>query len=239
MELGHAQSLSYPSMLAVIERLHRGIGRYGFVGCVCRGALLAEQWLSRLAYLDQRHIWYQLDLSHERSLSMLPAELELVRASTDELSLLEQLPTIGLFEAHRRLVSGADLWIVRKGQQAVFSCWTFHDRMPVFAAHGGWLELPKNIVGLEDSVKSPAYRGRAIAPGAWSTIADVLAHEGVTGILTKIEESNLTCRRSIEKVGFRAVASMRLVQILARAHVRIQPTVECDTSAFLVTHLVH
>lgn len=229
----------YQSMSAVIEQMHRGICRYGFTGCVCRVASLAGQWLVGLTHTDQRHVWYYLNLSHERPLIMLPAELEFVRAGTDELPYLEQLPTIGLFEARRRLASGADLWIIREGQQAVFSCWTFHAQMPVLAARGGSLELPRGTVGLEDSVKSPAYRGRAIAPGAWSTIAAALAREGVVGILTKIEESNLTCRRSIEKVGFRAVASMRLVRTLAKSHVQIRPDAEGDISAFLTTHLAH
>ena len=233
------QSLSCQSMSAVIKQMHRGICRYGFTGCICRVASLAGQWIVSLTHADQRHVWYHLDLSHERPLIILPVGLGIVRAGTDELPLLEQFPTIGLFEARRRLASGTDLWIVREGQQPVFACWTFHDRMPVLAAHGGWLELPKGIVGLEDSVKSPAYRGRAIAPGAWATIADILTREGVTGILTKIEETNLTCRRSIEKVGFRAVASMRLVRTLAKSHVQCQPDAEGDVPAFLTAHLTH
>ena len=89
----------YQSMSAVIEQMHRGICRYGFTGCVCRVASLAGQWLVGLTHTDQRHVWYYLNLSHERPLIMLPAELEFVRAGTDELPYLEQLPTIGLFEA--------------------------------------------------------------------------------------------------------------------------------------------
>src|SRR5439155_383197 len=68
----------------------------------------------------------------------------------------------------------------------------------------------------------PAYRGRAVAPAAWSAIADSLAHERATAILTKVEEANLPCRRAIEKVGFRAAGVMRLRRIVGRPRVTVE-----------------
>src|SRR5439155_6288768 len=131
-------------------------------------------------------------------------------------------------EARRRLASGVEPWIVRKGQQAVFSCWIFREGMPVFAARRGWLDLPRGVVGLEDLVKSPAYRGQAIASGALSTIAGALRHEGMTTILTKTEEWNGPCRRALEEVGFKAAAHMSMTRVFTMPHVEIQPDAERD-----------
>ena len=62
---------------------------------------------------------------------------------------------------------------------------------------------------LEDSVTSSAYRGRSVAPAAWSQIADSLEQAGVESIITKIDENNVPSRRAVEKVGFREIATMR------------------------------
>jgi hypothetical protein len=59
----------------------------------------------------------------------------------------------------------------------------------------------------------------------------------VTAILTKVEESNRTCRRALEKAGFWAVASMSMTRVLTRPHVQIRPHAERDVPPFLVAHL--
>ncbi len=223
--------------MSLSERARRGVTRYGLVGSIWRTAVIAGRMAGRVPYLRERHVWYRLDLAPERPRIDLPVGLELVRAGADELPLLERLETIGFLEARRRLASGAELWIVREGRQTVFSCWIFHDRMPVFAARDGGLDLPHGMVGLEDSIKSSAYRGRAVASGAWSTIADALSREGVTTILTKVEESNRTCTRSLEKVGFRPVASMSLVRVWLLPRVKVSLQGGDGASAFLIERL--
>jgi len=230
-------SLMWRSGTEAIERIERGLRRHGLCGSVRLVASLAGKLAGRLLYLHQRHIWYELDLDRERPLIALPPELELVRGSMDDLPLLEQLPTISLIEARRRLASGAEPRILRKGQQAVFSCWIFHDGMPVFAARRGWIDLPRGVVGLEDVVTSPSYLGQAIASGALSTIAGALRREGMTAILTKTEESNGPCRGALEKVGFQAAAYMSLVRVATRPRVEIQPVFARDVFEFLVAQL--
>lgn len=219
------------------ERVRRAVRRYGLGGCIRRATMWACRAAGRALYLRERHVWYRLDLASARPRFGFHRKFELVRASRNELPLLEQLETVGLPEAERRFASGAELWIVKDGAHAAFSCWIFRSRVPVLAASGGWLTLPVGTVCLEDSVTAPRYRGLGIAPAAWSGVADSLAQEGIEAIVTKVEEQNKPCRRSIERVGFRLVASMNLARVCMRSHVDVILQEIESTSAFLAERL--
>jgi hypothetical protein len=91
-------------------------------------------------------------------------------------------------------------------------------------------------VGLDDSAVSPAFRGRAIAPACWAAVAGALGALGVEAIVTKIEETDLPCRRAIEKVGFRAVASMQMSRIGGHARVALHLH-DQSTAGFLSAQL--
>ncbi|MFL6712322.1 MAG: GNAT family N-acetyltransferase [Sulfurifustis sp.] len=222
---------------AITERLRAAVGRYGAVGAVVRAARLAAWAAGRALYLRERHVWYRLDLGSPRPRFDLRPGLELMRAGAADLPLLEQLETVGRAEAQRRLAGGADLWMVRNGNDALFACWIFRGRMPVLAAPGGWLALPARTVGMEDSIANPRYRGTGVAPAAWSTLADHLARAGVAAIVTKVEEQNTPCRRSIEKAGFRIVAGMYLRRICMRPRVQMTAHDTPPSCAFLLESL--
>ncbi len=226
-------SLEGQGATEAVARIRRGLRRHGLGGSI----RLAVALLARLAYLEESHVWYLLDVGGELPRIALPPGMEIVRAREEEdLALLDQLPTVSRREARRRLAGGADLWLVRDGARAVFACWIFRNRTPALAARGGWLELPRGIVGLEDSITSPAYRGRGIAPAGYSAIASALACERVGAILTKIEPANFPVRRALEKVGFRAVAAMRLRRIGGRSRVDVELN-ETSDAALLVERL--
>jgi GNAT superfamily N-acetyltransferase len=152
---------------------------------------------------------------------------------------LKQIPAVGFSESLRRLSAGGDLWTVYEMDRAVFSCWIFRNRTPVFAARDGWLDLPPETVCLEDSMTLSSYRGKGIASATWSEIAAVLAHEGVSRIITKIEEQNGSARRGVEKTGFREVASMQFVRFGPASHVEVQPQGGSGVAEFLVERLAH
>jgi RimJ/RimL family protein N-acetyltransferase len=105
---------------------------------------------------------------------------------------------------------GAALWIVTEGDRLAFACWIFRDRTPVWAARGGALELPGDIGCLGDSHASPDFRGRGVAPAAWSGIADHYQGVGLRALMTKVAEDNQPSRRAVEKAGFRAAARMHV-----------------------------
>ncbi len=107
-----------------VGRIRRGLRRHGVGGSL----RLAWALLARLAYLEESHVWYLLDLRGDRPRVGLPSALEVVRATEDELPLLAELPTVGPREARQRLAAAADLWLVRDADRAVFACWTFPDR---------------------------------------------------------------------------------------------------------------
>jgi L-amino acid N-acyltransferase YncA len=151
--------------------------------------------------------------------------------------LLDALPTIGAHEARRRRAAGADLWFMREGACAAFACWIFRHRTPMLAARNGWLTLPPFTVCLEDSVTSPAYRGRGLASAAWLGIARDLQDEHLGAIITKVAEDNTASRRAVEKAGFEPVAMMTLTRRGRRSQVELQPYQVDSLTTFLVTAL--
>lgn len=201
------------------SRLVRVVRRRG----VAQTIGFAASQVVRMAYLREAHIWYALNLLGSHPSLALPEGFRLFRAEPVNLPLLAQLPTVGPHEGSRRLQAGADLWLVVEGPAVAFSCWTFHHRLPAIAARHGSIELPPHTVGLEDSVTGSAYRGRGLAPAAWSMVAAIVADDGIETMVTKIEENNLPCRRAIEKAGFRAVASMDLERIGGVSRIALRP----------------
>src|SRR5258706_5887545 len=120
--------------MTLVSRVQRAVSRHGVRSAVQRVLMITRRTIGRSLYLHERHVWYLLDLAHDRFRLALPKRFTLVRADEAELPFLYQLPTVGLHEAQRRLAAGADLWLVLDGERAVFSCWIFRHPMPVLAA---------------------------------------------------------------------------------------------------------
>ena len=139
----------------------------------------------------------------------------------DQLSRSKEVPLVSPDGAMQRIQEGA-LWMVLEGRRLAFACWIFHDSAPVSAARDGRLVLAPEIVCLEDSVASPGFRGRRIAPAAWSGIADWLQQGGTRSIITKIEENNALTRRAIAKRGYREIATMHFRRVVLRQHSTVQ-----------------
>jgi GNAT superfamily N-acetyltransferase len=226
------QSIAEP-----FARIERGVRRFGVGGSLARAAALAWETARHCVYLRERHLWYALDLHESRPSVALPDGFTLTRARKADLALLEGLPTIGRSEGARRLADGADLWLVLDGDQAAFACWIFRERTPVLAARGGWLPLPAGTVCLEDSVTAAAYRGRGLAPAAWSAIAAQLSHENIAIMLTKVAEENAASRRAVEKAGFQSTAIMSLRRVGGRSRVDVSPCHPGSVFAFLAAAL--
>jgi RimJ/RimL family protein N-acetyltransferase len=179
-----------------VARALEVIARYGVAGTARR----ASKKLTRLAYLREEHLWYELRPADDRPRRTLEPPLALtVRQESPD----------------------AQIWHVVEDEREAFSCWIYRRRTPVLAAAGGWLELPESTVCLEDSVTAPEYRGRGIAPTAWSAIADELSREGVERMVTKVEVVNTPSRKAVEKAGFREVALQRLTRVGGRKQLQI------------------
>lgn len=211
----------------------KAVRRHGVVGSLVHALEHAKHQASRIPYLRERHVWYRLDLPFTAAPPPLPQGMYLQHAGHDELPLLQPLDTVGRFEAECRLSAGADLWMVRDGAVAACSFWIFWDQSPVLAAAHGWMPLPEGTVCLEDSVTAPAYRGRGLAPAAWARVAARLSEQGVSSIITKIEEQNTPSRRAVEKIGFREVAVMDLERVWMMRHVEVNPRVDDMAARFL------
>jgi hypothetical protein len=174
-----------------------------------------------MAYLREEHTWWQQDLD-ARPRFELAEGLRFVRATpadTGAVAALGQDPAM----AQDRLAEGNDLWLVFDGDRPLFACYTFRQTAPVMAASGGELDLPDGAACLEDSLASPAARGRGIAPATWTLVGDTLREEGFKALVTKVETSNKSSNRAVEKVGFRPIASMEHERVVMRRHTAVEP----------------
>lgn len=207
--------------------------RHGVAGSLRRALRIVAGPLRHRLYLQERHIWYRLDLAVVRPHPPLPTGFALDRTDAAGLGFLERLESVGRREARRRLAGGADLWLLQEAGRAAFCCWIFRARTPVLAARGGWLQLPAGTACLEDSFTATDYRGRGLAPAVWSRVADALASQGLSALITKVAEDNLPSRRAVEKAGFQAVALMRLARLGPRTHVDVRPLGAARGAAYL------
>jgi len=213
-------------------RLGRAARQLGLRGTI----KLAVLKLGRLAYLREAHVWYRMDLARDFQCLKRPRGLELIRGGASALRLFEELPDARRREIRRHLAQGADLWVAQQGGRVVLSCWCFHKRAPALSTRRRWIDLPPATVGL-DAAAGPhdAWSPECVA-GAWSALAEALAEEGAEALVIKVEETNLPCRRAIETVGFRAVASMQLSRIGGHARVALHLH-ERGTTGFLSAQL--
>jgi RimJ/RimL family protein N-acetyltransferase len=163
-------------------------------------------------FLREQHVWYQLDLAGDRPRRDLIDGVRLLRAGDDELHYVEEFGRY-VEEARERRAAGNDLWVALEGGQPLFACWTFRTDTPVYAAEGGWLQLPERTACLEDSVTSPLARGKGIAPASWCSIADALGQENFDVLITKVATDNAPSRKAVEKAGFREIAVMDMTRI--------------------------
>ena len=219
------------------ELTKHSIRRHGLIGCARKALHTAQRVMRNAHYLHESHVWYRLDLRRKLPPAQLPMGLELVQGGVEQFMLLESLETVGRREALRRLATGTDLWIVRAGTQPIFCCWIFHRTAPLLAAPGGRLTLPSGSVALEDPVTAPDYRGRGIAPAALIKVAEMLALQGFTAIVGKVEKHNIPSRHMLEKAGFEEIATMDLERVWLKPHVKLSVQRQGSFSMFLTQQL--
>jgi RimJ/RimL family protein N-acetyltransferase len=184
-------------------RLRRGLENRGPFG-------LARDAARRVFAADSEFVWYTLDLDRIRPLS-LRAGYELRRASEPEQATgwLREVPAIRPDHGPRRLAEGVQLWFVLRDGEPAFTCSAFVDRYPLDEVPGGWYRLPARVASVDDALTNRKFRGLAVAPAAFLEIARDLREGGFEVLITKIEPENAASRRTMEKIGFREVGTMR------------------------------
>jgi len=209
-----------------VSRLKRGLVRHGLAGCAVLAARSAVQSLGQALYRHERHLWYAAEPEEVRGACALSDGMELQRGGREHLDLLSWSNLYGWSAAESFLAEGGELWIVCEAERAVSCCWIFRGRVPTVAARGGWTDLPPKTVCMEGVMTEANYRGRGIAPAAWSLIARRLRAEGVRTIATKVEERNGSMRRALAKAGFHEVATMDYLFVGGLSRVRVVPARE-------------
>jgi GNAT superfamily N-acetyltransferase len=218
----------------VVSRTVRGLRRHGPAG----SARIAAQKLRRAASGTADEGWHVLRLDDpDRPRRELPGDLRLRSASRQDLDYAAPALADGVSAAmiDRRLARGGRLWLVEGHGAPAFTCWIFHGYTPSAVAPRERLVLPSGTVGLEDSYTAPDFRGRGVAPAAWTAIADLLAAEGIAAIATPVAEANYSSRRGVEKAGFRQAAVAHMRRRAFRTHVRVEG--DCDFAAWLREHV--
>jgi GNAT superfamily N-acetyltransferase len=194
-------------MASVLTRLRSAVREDGVAGVTRR---VVERGTHSVV-LSEEHIWYSLDLAGDRPRRDLPEGFALHLATEAEAEDAAHLPNQpGADEIGARIAGTADVYMVREHGKPAFACTIFRERTPTIAARGGWLDLPADTVCLEDSGTSPDFRGRGVAPGAWTAIADALAERGFKTMLTKVAVDNEPSRKAVVKAGFGEAADMRM-----------------------------
>lgn len=202
-------------------------------------ALLKKRWnhVHMQFVLDEMHVWYELQLDKPRPRPPLPPGMRLVRAGVEDLGVLRRLPNVSDVTARRRLAGPNDLWFVLDGDDLAFACWIFRESAETAAAPGGRISLPPGVVFLEDSITSPAYRGRRVAPAAWAAIGDSLAESGFTSMVTKVEDTNTAVKMAMIKSGIRELATVRCTRKGPLRRCAVQPAPDAD-ARWLTSQLV-
>ena len=203
-----------------MTKLRSVIRQEGVVGVVRRAA----RWGAHRLVLREQHVWYALDLRGDRPRRPLTDGFVLRLADEDDAEAVASLPNQpGVDEVRARIGGAADVYMVSEGDKPAFACTIFHARTPTVAARGDWLDLPADTICLEDSGTSPDFRGRGVAPAAWSAIADALAERGFRTMLTKVAVDNEPSRRAVAKAGFGEAAAMQVRRVGPFRRVSMSP----------------
>jgi hypothetical protein len=133
--------------------------------------------------------------------------------------------------ARDRVASGAELWTLLRGQTPPFTRWIYSNSVPVITARQGRLELPADVVALEDSLTYLAARGQSLGSRALLRVATAQHATGRRVIITKILVGNRPAERYVERAGFRAVARVHFV---CRGPLRSAHVTPCDGTGGLL-----
>lgn len=207
-----------------LARARRVVNRHGLGGT-------ARLILQQVRPHETAQTWYRLDVrADDRPRRELEETLVLRRGTPEDVDLVAQLPydasvsSLTAEGVRSRIADGAQLWLVTEGDRTAFACWIYLGWGPVPGANNDGARLPADTAMLEDSIASPDFRGRSVAPGAWTGIADRLKAEGLSYMVTKVGLDNAASRRAVEKAGFREVAEMRSETSPLRRRVRVTLT---------------
>src|SRR5262245_55309733 len=199
---------------------------------------MAAARAGEMAYLRRAYVWYWLRLSPDVPGRLEEVgHLELIKGGEPEWWLVQPTPSVGLYEARRRLAAGTDLWMVLDRRRTALSCWVYWTLMTVNGRRCA-LRLPHGTVGLENAAMTGRGRFPVPSPSSWSLVACTLAREGANAILAKADEPDLRGRRAIEAAGFIAVASMEVERIGVRLRVDLRPYSTGGIGSFLARQLV-
>lgn len=201
-----------------LPRLRAAVRTHGPLG------LLGIAWtrLRRLLYLHEEHIWYEMPLDGALPELALPDDCELVQAANEGEFRIAAQTGKDVDQARELVAKGHSLWLAHQGGTAIFTCWIFRGSAPALAAHGGWFTLPTGVLGIEDSITNPAFRGKSLGPAAVAAVLVALREEGAGTLITKVAVDNAASHRAVQKLGMSKVALCDLTRVGPVRRVRVR-----------------
>jgi GNAT superfamily N-acetyltransferase len=196
-----------------VRRVIDAVGRYG-------ARSVGRQVAARILYMRETHLWYELDLARHSDQENASEHFRLVEGTAESIPAVQRLQPASEDRLLERIERGARLWIALIHDEVAFACWTFAGTTPVLIARGGWLLLPEGVECLEDSVTSPDFRGRGIAPKVWNVIA-ARRRGAARSLITKVGVANVASSRAVAKAGFEEIAVMNSIRLGPRLRVGV------------------
>jgi hypothetical protein len=192
-----------PSARRYRHRLRRGLESHGVLG-------VAREAAGRVVSVDEEYAWFVLDLERLTPITM-PEGFDLHLAGEADTDLLRELPAVPIEEGRERVREGIQLWFVLKERTPAFVCFAFlgGQRFPLEGTRGKDYILPTGVACLENGLANREFRGRLIAPAAWTGIGERLRAAGHQLLMTKAAVSNVASCRTLERTGFRLATVMR------------------------------
>jgi len=183
------------------HRLKSAIERHGVRGAAGRA-------LGRTLSKRDQYVWYVLGLDRVEPIPFRGDGYELVLGQAEHVELLRDLPAITVDEGRRRIARGDQIWFVLHDGEPAFVCSAFLQAIPTEPVPGGCYQLPEGVASLDDGFTRREYRGRALAPAAWTAIAERLGEQGLDVLVARAGIENIAARRTHEKCGFRPFTVM-------------------------------
>jgi RimJ/RimL family protein N-acetyltransferase len=204
---------------ALTTRIASAIRRDGAMATASK----ASKRVGRHLFMREAHMWYALDLNGDRPRREFPDGFALRRGTVEDTPALADVTNQPSPEQAREYLDFSELYIVEGGGGISFACWIHPTKAPVLTAPGGWLALPEDVACLEDSGTNPEFRGKGVAPAAWTAIADQLRDRGLKTLITKVALDNEPSRKAVMKAGFVDAAEMHTSRTGPVTRVEIRP----------------
>ena len=174
-------------------------------------------------YRRERVIRLEVDLDHWQPLAETPASLEIRREALGELIRFRETWTGGSLPEDfyvDKVFGLSRVWLGIWESNVAHIAWITSEIATVN------VPLEHGCVELRNCYTLAAYRGRRIGSHVISAILEDLKREGVSTVVTHVQEDNTSSLKMMARVGFQAVETLTLTRIVGFGQLCRKPYAE-------------